>query len=148
MGPETLSALLPYTLFGTGMGLCLYLFCSAKAELRALQKRAAEKHELLETALRQLDLKVEQAATSQRVGYPPRTSGIDLTTRTQALRMDRRGESPATIAGALGVPRNEIDLMLKVHRLITGTDEKRSCTGHTLPSCGTEGPAPERTAAS
>jgi hypothetical protein len=31
--------------------------------------------------------------------------------------MQRRGESPATIAAALRVPRNEINLLLKIQKL-------------------------------
>jgi len=33
------------------------------------------------------------------------------------LRMRRRGESPETISGALGIARNEVDLLLRVHEL-------------------------------
>jgi len=31
--------------------------------------------------------------------------------------MRRRGENPETIAAALSLPRNEVDLLLKVHQL-------------------------------
>ncbi|SPE23306.1 conserved exported hypothetical protein [Candidatus Sulfopaludibacter sp. SbA3] len=50
---------------------------------------------------------------------PPDFAGqeLNLNRRTQALRMQRRGESPATIAAALRVPRNEIDLLLKIQSL-------------------------------
>lgn len=123
MGQWIFSPILQYALFVAGIALCLNLFCSVKVELRALEKRAQEKHLLLQGAIRQLDLKAELPAAPAAV-YLPRTSGIELTTRAQALRMDRRGESPATIAAALSVPRNEIDLMLKVHRLMTEEHEK------------------------
>ena len=39
---------------------------------------------------------------------------LNLTRRAQAMRMQRRGESAATIAAALRVPRNEIELLLKI----------------------------------
>jgi hypothetical protein len=42
---------------------------------------------------------------------------LNLTRRAQALRMRRRGETPATIAAALRVPRNEIDLLLKIEAM-------------------------------
>src|SRR5438128_746189 len=103
MGQWIFSQIFPYALFACGMGLCLYLFCSAKAEVRALRKRSAEKYELLEHAIRELDLKAEQTAASRESARLPRTSGIELTSRAQALRMHRRGESAATIAAALGV---------------------------------------------
>lgn len=38
--------------------------------------------------------------------------------RSQALRMHRRGDSPETIATALELPRGEVDLLLKVHRIV------------------------------
>jgi hypothetical protein len=44
--------------------------------------------------------------------------GLNLTNRTKALRMYRRGESVASIAGALGVQQEEIDLLLKLDRLL------------------------------
>ena len=104
-------SLLPYVLMVPGMGLCLYLFCTLKGEIRRLERKLA----------------AAQAAERKLTPPPPppppvpaRSCGIDLTRRAQALRMDRRGEPPATIAAALGVPRNEIDLMLKVQQLVAG----------------------------
>ena len=44
---------------------------------------------------------------------------LNLTTRAKALRMYRRGESAASIAAALGSPRNEVDLLIKIQRLMT-----------------------------
>jgi hypothetical protein len=44
--------------------------------------------------------------------------GLNLSKRSQALRMHRRGDAPAEIASALGVPLQEIDLLLKVHRIV------------------------------
>lgn len=108
--------LLAYVMLAAGMGLCLYLFCSLKIEIRRLQRKNLEEHVRLESTIRQLDLAIAQAGEAAAAPAPVRASELDATRRTQALRMDRRGESPATIAGALGVPRNEIDLMLKLHR--------------------------------
>jgi hypothetical protein len=42
---------------------------------------------------------------------------LNLNKRGQVLRMRRRGENPETIAAALAIPRNEVDLLLKVHQL-------------------------------
>ena len=106
-------------LLAAGLGLCLYLFCTLKIEIRTLQKKSLAKDVLLEGAIRELRLAVEQAAAAPREPHLPRPAELDLTKRTQVLRMDRRGESPATIAGALGVPRNEIDLLLKLHRQLS-----------------------------
>jgi SOS response regulatory protein OraA/RecX len=44
--------------------------------------------------------------------------GLNLSKRSQALRMHRRGETPEQIAAALVVSRQEVDLLLKVHRIV------------------------------
>lgn len=44
--------------------------------------------------------------------------GLNLTTRSQALRMHRRGDPPDRIAAALDIPLQEVDLLLKVHRIV------------------------------
>ena len=45
-------------------------------------------------------------------------AGFNLSKRSQALRMHRRGEEPAQIAAALDLPRQEVELLLKVHRIL------------------------------
>lgn len=40
--------------------------------------------------------------------------GMNLTKRVQILRLHRRGENPAQIASSLGVPRAEVDLVVKL----------------------------------
>ncbi len=44
--------------------------------------------------------------------------GINLNKRSHALRLFRRGEAPERIAAALELPRQEVDLLLKVHRIV------------------------------
>ena len=45
-------------------------------------------------------------------------AGLNLSKRSQALRMHRRGEAAEQIAAALELPRQEVDLLLKVHRIV------------------------------
>lgn len=45
-------------------------------------------------------------------------AGFNLSKRSQALRMHRRGEAPEQIASALDLPRQEVELLLKVHRIV------------------------------
>jgi hypothetical protein len=47
----------------------------------------------------------------------PRPS-MNVTRRSQALRLHRKGDSAERIAEMLAVPRQEIDLLLKVHQLV------------------------------
>ena len=44
--------------------------------------------------------------------------GLNLSKRSHALRMHRRGEGAEQIAAALELPRQEVDLLLKVHRIV------------------------------
>lgn len=47
--------------------------------------------------------------------------GLNLSKRSQALRLHRRGESAEKIATELQLPRQEVDLLLKVHRIVLST---------------------------
>ena len=63
--------------------------------------------------LRQL----EREPVSQSIAATVRP-GLNLSKRSQALRMDRRGGTPEQIAADLELPRQEVDLLLKVHRIV------------------------------
>jgi hypothetical protein len=71
------------------------------------------KIELLEAELRDL----RQQPLAPFTPHAPRP-GMNLDRRSQALRMRRRGESPAQIAASLDLPLQEVDLLLKVHRIV------------------------------
>jgi len=47
--------------------------------------------------------------------------GLNLNKRSQALRMHRRGEAADQIATALELPRQEVELLIKVHRIVLST---------------------------
>ena len=47
---------------------------------------------------------------------PPR-SGLNLSKRSQALQMLRRGETPRDISSALSIPLGEAELLIKVQRI-------------------------------
>ncbi|MBS1858045.1 MAG: hypothetical protein JST11_21930 [Acidobacteria bacterium] len=80
---------------------------SAQSELRqALESLAAQVHELRS---------LPPAAPGDPAAARP---GLNLSRRSQALRMHRRGESAEQIASALQVPRQEVDLLVKVHRIV------------------------------
>ena len=44
--------------------------------------------------------------------------GLNLSKRSHALRMHRHGEGAEPIAAALDLPRQEVELLLKVHRIV------------------------------
>lgn len=49
---------------------------------------------------------------------PDPGAALNLNKRAQVLRMHRRGDPPEQIASLLEVPRQEVDLLIKVHRII------------------------------
>jgi hypothetical protein len=57
-----------------------------------------------------------RGASAEPPGAPK--SCMNLTRRSQALRLRRKGESPQRIAEALGVPLQEVDLLIKVHEIV------------------------------
>lgn len=111
-------------LAGAGGGLWS-LFCF-RAWLRAAAQKAAVREEASEAAMADLRRTIEslearmeevrlQAAPVSQIA--PR-AGLNLGRRSQALRMHRRGDSADQIAAALEIPRQEVDLLLKVHRIV------------------------------
>jgi hypothetical protein len=83
------------------------------------EEQASDLSPLRETldslALQVRDLQSHPHAAAP-VGAPK--SGFNLSKRSQALRMHRRGEAPEQIAASLDLPRQEVELLLKVHRIV------------------------------
>jgi hypothetical protein len=125
LNPLVFSALL-----AAGLGLCLYLFATLKVEIRGLLKRIQEHQRQiqgLEGALAEArnglgrlecDLREIESQTGMLVEPAPARSGLNLSKRTQVLRRHRAGEDPAAIASALELPRAEVELLIKVQRLV------------------------------
>jgi len=123
-------ALLFYALAAMGILLCLYLFVTLKYEIRIVFRRhLAEQQRVgdLEARLGEArlamerlesDLREVERQTGMLVAPPPTRSGLNLSRRTQVLRMHRSGQDSAAIAAALSLPRAEVDLLVKVHRIV------------------------------
>jgi hypothetical protein len=115
-----LSPLALYTVVALALMGCASLFIVTKMELSQLRRAAdqsrmdlAKKIEEVEAAMAD----IPAAAPAPMLNVRP---SINLTKRAQALRMRRRGESLESITAALSVPRNEIELLLKVHEMVDG----------------------------
>jgi hypothetical protein len=115
-----LSPLALYTVVALALVGCASLFVVTKIELSQLRRTAhqsrmdlAKKIEEVESAMAD----IPAAAPAPMLIVRP---SINLTKRAQALRMRRRGESLESITAALSVPRNEIELLLKVHEMVDG----------------------------
>ena len=99
----------------------------AQALLRAARRNAADQNPRMESAIGVLQQGLEalQSQLQESRHYAPAfvvpatpRAGLNLDKRSQALRMHRRGEAPAQIAAALELPRQEVELLLKVHRIV------------------------------
>jgi hypothetical protein len=113
----------PLELYGvlTLSASCLLYMFILHLRMRSVGRKAREFRENTEKRLAGLseaaDRMRAELAEAVRPQSIPMDRAINLTKRGQALRMLRRGEGPETIAAALAVPRNEIDLMIKVHEM-------------------------------
>src|SRR5216684_958011 len=117
----------PYALQAAGSIACLLIFLSLKQEIRRLKLRLNRQQADEATSARDLKLRLEAMTlrlrdSEDRAGVlvapePPR-SGLNLTKRSQVIRMSRRGERPENIAASLSLPRGEVDLLLKINALV------------------------------
>jgi hypothetical protein len=110
--------------FLTVAGACLLYAFVLHLRMRTLTQNAKQQRENLENhiaqandAVEKLRSQMEQAAQQSPVPVLPTGGALNLNRRGQVLRMRRRGESPETISGSLGIPRNEVNLLLKVHEM-------------------------------
>ena len=101
-------------------GTCLLYAFVLHMKVRDLSRTIREQREHFQNGMQQWREELE----SIRVEAPPEgmrpaagQQALNLNKRGQVLRMRRRGENPETIAAALSLPRNEVDLLLKVHQL-------------------------------
>jgi hypothetical protein len=116
-----------YGLVLAGLVASLFgVFCMQRL-LRASVGRAEARHAECEAAIEAIRKEVEACARQLHEirQEPPVTTvpslpkpGLNLSKRSQALGMHRRGDTPEQVAAALGVPLQEIDLLLKVHRIV------------------------------
>jgi hypothetical protein len=77
----------------------------------------------IESLRQQLQALQKQAQDARQ--YPPLAaippaprSGMNLDKRSQALRLHRRGEASSQIAAMLELPLQEVELLIKVHRIV------------------------------
>jgi hypothetical protein len=99
----------------------LALFLSVKHEIfRQARKNSARIQTILErleeAERRPLVSDTQQDATVPAPVGAVLRSGMNLNKRVQAVRLLRRGEDIAHISAALGVPRREVELLVRVHQ--------------------------------
>ena len=117
-----LSPLTLYTVVALALMGCASLFVVTKMELGQLRRAADQSRLDLAKKIEEVELAVADIPAAAPAPMPMLTlrPSINLTKRAQALRMRRRGETLESITAALAVPRNEIELLLKVHEMVDG----------------------------
>ena len=108
-------------------GAAVAFFCLWRAQALLREKPSATTGPASEAALEVLQQKLDalelhvrelrQHGPPAAVPAPPRP-GFNLEKRSHALRMHRRGEAPTQIATALELPLQEVELLIKVHRIV------------------------------
>jgi hypothetical protein len=110
-----------------GLGASLFGLFWMQRTLRAAAGRAEARQAENEAAIQAVRNETESCVRQLREirQEPPRSGafaqaqpGLNLSKRSQALRMHRRGDTPEQIASTLGVPLQEVELLLKVHRIV------------------------------
>ena len=101
--------------------------------VRELRARAGKQDKTLETETARLSAEIVElkgqnsgAGTNRQftvLGYRCGLAGgtgnsVNNTLRSKVLKMHRLGQSPDRIAGALRVPKGEVDLLVKVHKIV------------------------------
>jgi hypothetical protein len=72
--------------------------------------------------LEALAARIEEVRTvPPAVAAQPARPGMNLSRRSEALRRHRRGESAGYIAQHLGLPIQEVELLIKVHEIVMST---------------------------
>ena len=123
---------MPYAVNAIGLALCLFLFATLKRDLRAGESRSSKKLVALEAdwkaKMESLDERWKELSqvSSLLAPPPPLRSGLNLNKRSQALERHRRGETPPEIAAALALPQNEVELLVKVQRIVLSSMDKPS----------------------
>ena len=126
-----------YGALSAAMSACLYLFVSTARNMdglrKCLERRIGEMERetgllgaqiasvetrLGEWAGRTKDVEETVSGLSAVRRASALSTGVDSNQRTQVLRMARRGEGAERIAAELRVPKNEVDLLLKVQRAV------------------------------
>ncbi len=125
--------LAPYVLIALNAVLCLIFFLCLETEIRALKNAMPQQTKAGETVAADFKAKLEDLSArvqdaEERAGIlavplPPK-SCLNWNKRTQVLRLSRRGEPVENIATLLSMPRQEVELLLKVQTLILRRSEQ------------------------
>jgi hypothetical protein len=114
-----LISLLPLLLIAAGLLSTLALFLTLKREILRGAQRQKTRFEAMAIRLYKAERAPQPALAEAAIAFVPSPlrAGLNLNKRVHAMRMLRRGEDVAHIAAALGVPRQEVELLIRVQSI-------------------------------
>jgi hypothetical protein len=126
--------LLPYLTVAANLALVLGILLGLNQRVQQIRIRAAQQEKTLQTDVARLSAEIaglkaqivelEQADSSLSSGpiaqgaTPVPGNSVNSTLRSKVLKLHRLGQSPDRIAGSLRVPKGEVDLLVKVHKIV------------------------------
>lgn len=124
-----LLTLLPYLTVAANLALVLGILLSLNQRLRQLCARTGRQETKYQTETARLAveitglkaqiLELEQSGPALAPGAAASNgNSINNTLRSKVLKLHRLGQSPDRIAGTLRLPQGEVDLLVKVHKIV------------------------------
>lgn len=121
--------LLPYLTVVANLTLVLAILFTLSQRVRELRGGARKHQAVLESETARLSAEIAELKNKlQEIEEPSQSllpgtaaasaSGVNNTLRSKVLKMHRLGQSPERIAGSLRLPKGEVDLLVKVHRIV------------------------------
>lgn len=121
--------LLPYLTVAANLIVVLGVLCTLSQRVRQLHGQSAKNENALKTETARLSAEIAELKTKLEELEEPGQSllpvpaaagsnGVNSTLRSKVLKMHRLGQSPERIAGSLRLPQGEVDLLVKVHRIV------------------------------
>jgi outer membrane murein-binding lipoprotein Lpp len=120
LGGLSLLTLLALVFASTALCLVRSVASGARKGRQTRDNELAAAVQTLRSDLDSLASQIRDAQPSQALLAAPPRNGLNLAKRSQALRLNRRGTSPTQIAAALELPLQEVELLLKVDRIVIG----------------------------
>lgn len=121
--------LLPYIAAALNLVVVLLLFATLNQTLGKLRNRVAHCETTVNAVPTQVaeeikDVKLKLSGLEDLTAEQPASSGVvlgaglNVTLRGKVLKMHRMGHSLERISDTLCVPKGEVDLLIKVHRIV------------------------------
>ncbi len=121
--------LLPYLTVVANLTLVLGILFTVSQRVRELRGGVRKHEAALQSETARLSAEIAELKTKlQEIEEPSQSllpatapanpTGVNSTLRSKVLKMHRLGQSPERIAGSLRIPKGEVDLLVKVHRIV------------------------------